>query len=76
MLAVAPEARGRGVGRALVQQCVDLSRELGYVGVRMSTMDQMSSAHRIYERLGFTRSPDDDWSPVPGVVLLAYALRL
>ena len=75
MLAVAPESRGRGVGQALVQHCVDRSRELGYAGVRMSTMDRMSAAHRVYERLGFTRSPEDDWSPVPGVVLLAYALR-
>ena len=67
MLAVAPESRGRGVGQALVQHCVDRSRELGYAGVRMSTMDRMTAAHRVYERLGFTRSPEDDWSPVPGV---------
>ncbi len=75
MLAVADAARGQGVGRALVQHCLDRSRDLGYVGVRMSTMDKMTSAHRVYERLGFTRSPDDDWSPSPGVLLLAYALR-
>jgi GNAT superfamily N-acetyltransferase len=75
MLAVADAARGQGVGRALVQHCLDRSRDLGYVGVRMSTMDKMTSAHRVYERLGFTRSPDDDWSPSPGVLLLAYALH-
>jgi GNAT superfamily N-acetyltransferase len=74
MLAVAKQARGRGVGLALVQQCLDRSRELGYSGVRMSTMDRMTAAHRVYERLGFTRSPEDDWQPVPGVDLLAYAL--
>src|SRR4051812_477736 len=74
MLAVAKQARGRGVGQALVQHCVDRSRELGYSGVRMSTMDKMTSAHRVYQRLGFTRAPDDDWEPVPGVLLLAYAL--
>ena len=38
-------------------------------------MDQMTSAHRVYERLGFTRLPDDDWSPEPGVSLLAYGMR-
>ena len=75
MLAVSPEARGQGVGQALVQHCVDRSRDLGYAGVRMSTMDRMTTAHRIYERLGFTRAPEDDWSPAPGVLLLAYALR-
>ena len=74
MLAVARQARGRGVGVALVQQCLDRSRELGYSGVRMSTMDRMTAAHRVYERLGFARAPEDDWQPVPGVDLLAYAL--
>jgi ribosomal protein S18 acetylase RimI-like enzyme len=75
MLAVDPAARGRGVGKTLVELCLRRSRELGYAGVRMSTMDRMTSAHRVYERLGFTRIPDDDWSPEPGVALLAYGLR-
>ena len=76
MLAVSPAARGRGIGRALVELCLRRSRELGYAGVRMSSMDRMTSAHRVYERLGFTRAPDDDWSPARGVKLLAYATRL
>jgi ribosomal protein S18 acetylase RimI-like enzyme len=75
MLAVDPAARGRGIGKALVELCLRRARELGYAGVRMSTMDRMTSAHRVYERLGFTRVPDDDWSPEPGVALLAYGLR-
>ena len=75
MLAVDPAARGRGVGQALVELCVRRSRELGYVGVRMSTMDRMTSAHRVYQRLGFARVPEDDWSPEPGVSLLAYGVR-
>jgi GNAT superfamily N-acetyltransferase len=75
MLAVTPAARGRGVGKALVELCVRRSRELGFVGVRMSTMDLMTSAHRVYERIGFVRSPEDDWSPEPGVNLMAYRLR-
>jgi predicted N-acetyltransferase YhbS len=76
MLAVSPAARGRGIGRALVEHCVDRSRELGYAGVRMCSMDVMTGAHRVYERLGFTRAPEDDWRPEPDVLLLAYAARL
>jgi GNAT superfamily N-acetyltransferase len=76
MLAVSPAARGRGVGRALVEHCLDRSRELGYAGIRMSSMDRMTSAHRVYERLGFVRAPQDDWAPVPGVNLLAYRAPL
>ncbi|SDT13051.1 Acetyltransferase (GNAT) family protein [Nocardioides scoriae] len=76
MLAVAAAARGRGVARLLVERCVERTREEGCTGLRISTMATMHDAHRLYERLGFTRSPADDWSPVPGVRLLAYALEL
>ena len=76
MLVVSPAARGRGIGQALVELCLTRTREMGYAGIRMSTMDRMNSAHRVYERLGFTRVPQDDWSPVPGVNLLAYAAPL
>jgi ribosomal protein S18 acetylase RimI-like enzyme len=75
MLAVNPAARGQGVGKALVELCLRRSRELGYAGIRMSTMDRMTAAHRVYERLGFTRVAEDDWEPEPGVSLLAYGLR-
>jgi hypothetical protein len=36
----------------------------------------MRAAHRIYERLGFRRAPDRDWSPVPGVDLIAFVVSL
>ncbi|HEY7723303.1 MAG TPA: GNAT family N-acetyltransferase [Pedococcus sp.] len=75
MLAVAHAARGRGVGEALVRRCVDRARELGLAGVAMSTQPSMASAHRVYERLGFSRAPERDWQPVPGVDLIAYRLR-
>lgn len=76
MLAVAHGARGRGVGEALVRQCVDRARELGLTGVALSTQPSMGPAHRVYERLGFSRAPERDWEPVPGIRLLAYRLRL
>ncbi|KAA6219609.1 GNAT family N-acetyltransferase [Streptomyces filamentosus] len=68
LLAVARGARGRGVGEALVRACVDRARTLdGCVRVVLSTQDRMTSAHRIYRRLGFVRVPERDWSPVPGL---------
>jgi ribosomal protein S18 acetylase RimI-like enzyme len=72
MLAVAHEARGRGVGEALVRLCIERARELGLAGLVMSTQPSMVRAHRVYERLGFVRAPERDWEPVPGVSLLAY----
>jgi ribosomal protein S18 acetylase RimI-like enzyme len=74
MLAVHPTAQGRGVGQALVERVVAGFRSDGSRGVVLCTMTSMTSAHRIYERLGFNRAPDLDWSPVPGVDLLAFRL--
>lgn len=60
VLAVAPEAEGRGVGRALVLACLDLAREHGCHRVAIVTMDWMGRARDMYERLGFVRRPDLD----------------
>ncbi|MFG2878389.1 GNAT family N-acetyltransferase [Streptomyces sp. NPDC048337] len=77
MLAVAREGRGQGAGEALVRACIDRARALD--GVRhlvLSTSDDMPAAHRIYERLGFVRTPARDWEPFPGLTLLTYGLEL
>ncbi|MFJ3225595.1 GNAT family N-acetyltransferase [Streptomyces sp. NPDC086783] len=80
MLAVAPRARGRGAGEALVRACVDRARATeGCVRVVLSTQRTMRAAHRIYERLGFVRTPERDWNPVPeldDILLLTYELTL
>ena len=80
MLAVAKEARGHGAGEALVRACVDRARTTdGCVRVVLSTQRTMHSAHRVYGRLGFTRTPDRDWNPIPDlddIMLLTYELTL
>ena len=75
-LAVAPAGRGRGIGTALVQECIDRARALGRRRLVLSTQPTMYAAQRLYERAGFTRAPGRDWSPVPGLMLMAYALDL
>ena len=76
MLAVDPAAQGRGVGSALMAHIVDASRALGRERIVCSSQPSMRAAHRVYERLGFVRMPERDWSPVPGVELQAFALSL
>ena len=76
MLAVAPEHRGRGVGSALAQWCVDRAREQGCTAVALSTLQSMATAHRMYERMGFVRAPERDWWPDPDVKLIVYLLDL
>jgi ribosomal protein S18 acetylase RimI-like enzyme len=75
-LAVAPEAQGRGVGAALVRACLDRAAALGCRAVVICTRDVAAPARRLYERLGFQRAPELDWSPVPGVNLLALRREL
>ena len=76
MLAVDPTAQGRGVGRALTTMVVDRFRLEGDRRVVLSSLDQMSTAHGLYERLGFARAPARDWRPQPAVSLIVYTLEL
>jgi GNAT superfamily N-acetyltransferase len=76
MLVTDPRARGAGVGTALVEAAVATARTDGCLVVRLSTKATMTAAHRIYERLGFTRTPARDWSPLPDLMLLTYELPL
>ncbi|MDX3644108.1 GNAT family N-acetyltransferase [Streptomyces sp. MB09-02B] len=80
MLAVSPEARGRGVGEALVRSCLERARTVEGCGrVVLSTQRSMHAAHRIYGRLSFTRTPERDWNPLPDlldITLITYELTL
>lgn len=76
MLAVDPPAQGRGVGEALVRACAEEVRRAGRVRLVISSATDMTAAHRLYERLGFTRAPERDWRPVPEVQLVSYELAL
>ena len=76
MLVVDPADRGRGIGRLLVTACLGRARAAGKHRMVLSTDECMTAAHRLYERLGFARLPERDWSPVPGVLLLVYAREL
>jgi ribosomal protein S18 acetylase RimI-like enzyme len=74
MLAVAPEARGHGVGTALARMCLDRFRAEGNRAVVICSLPEMTDAHRLYARLGFRRVPELDWSPVSGVELRGYRI--
>ena len=76
MLGVVPQARGRGVGMALVEACLERARAAGRTGVVIVTAPSWTDAQRLYERVGFRRAPERDFEPVPGIRLWAYAITL
>ena len=72
MLAVQPDARRRGVARALMQACEELARATGKTLLVLSTESAMTAAQALYESLGFVRTPDRDWT-IHGTTLITYA---
>lgn len=76
MLGVATAARGRGIGELLMRECIERARASGRRRVRLYTRTSMTDAHRLYQRLGFRRAPEHDWSPVPEIELISFVLEL
>ena len=50
---VAPEARGKGLGRRLLEALEDAARELGYARIRLDTGPRQPLAQAMYERSGY-----------------------
>ena len=74
MLGVRPDARGRGVGRKLMEAVLEEARRAGRPRITLDTTDDMVAAQRLYESMGFRRGEDlvyDD-----GFRLRWYELRL
>ncbi len=59
--AVHPEARGLGIGRRLVEACIERAVASGATSIALHTADFMRAAVQLYERTGFRRSPAHDF---------------
>jgi putative acetyltransferase len=50
-----PVARGRGLGRAMLQRCLDAARGRGYRRCYLETLSAMQAARELYEKAGFRK---------------------
>ena len=76
LLAVHPDARGRGIGRQLTEECIRRARLAGRSAIGLHTTDLMQVARTMYERMGFERVPELDFRPSPTFHVMAYRLSL
>ena len=72
MLAVHPNARGEGVGEALVRECIRRAEAEQATGLVLWTQPTMLAAHRLYQRLGFVRDAERDVADPRGFLRLVY----
>lgn len=75
LLAVSEQARGRGVGKALTLKCIDRARELELPQLIIHSTQAMQTAWSMYEKLGFERSPDLDFTQAE-LPVFGFRLRL
>ena len=73
-LFVRPDYRGQGLGRLLAVQGVDEATALGYVVMRLDTLETLDRAMRLYTELGFQRRAPYYANPLSGVAYWERAL--
>jgi len=78
LLLVEPSARGLGIGKRLVEECVQFAREAGYKKIMLWTQSELAAARGIYKSAGFQRVAEerhDSWSR-KGLVAETWELTL
>jgi DNA-binding MarR family transcriptional regulator/GNAT superfamily N-acetyltransferase len=78
LLLVEPGARGLGIGRRLVSECIEFARHAGYKKIVLWTQSELHAARHLYEQSGFHRiaqKPHQSWGRTD-LVAETWELRL
>ena len=75
MLLLEPAARGRGVGKRLVTECVEFARASGYAAIELWTVSLLETARAVYQKAGF-RLVSEETIPGFGYELTGQTWRL
>lgn len=83
MLAVSPAHQREGIGRALMEACIEAARSDGRARIILHSTELMKVARDMYRRMGFVESPElDEWvsttgdDGAPDLRLIAFVLEL
>ena len=76
LLGVDPGYRSRGIGRALMDECIKRCKEKGIRTIGLRTTEMMDVSKKMYEQMGFIPVPEFDHHPRPDITVLAYKLDL
>lgn len=49
-----PEARGKGIGKLLINKCIEAAQEFGFKNMYLETLPELKKAVKVYEKSGFT----------------------
>lgn len=69
-LYVIPAARGRGLGRMLVERIIAVAREIGYRSLLLDTLPFMKDAQALYSSFGFQPTTAYRFNPIEGSAFL------
>ncbi|MFS4552951.1 GNAT family N-acetyltransferase [Comamonas resistens] len=71
---VRPAARGRNLGRLLVEAILSEAKLAGYSRICLDVLPEFTAAQKLYESMGFEHAEPVSFNPVPGTKFLALTL--
>lgn len=76
LLAVSPQARGLGLGRTLMQVCIQRARDIGAGALLVRAMPEMKSANQLCQQMGFVKRTEAGARSGPMARLIDYVYAL